>query len=120
MHRSFAALRMTGVLGVIAASLTLAGGFLIAAEAPTSPSELPAGPMQAKAVTACMECHEARIIVQQRLSKAAWTREVDKMIKWGAVVDSADRDALIDYFSSNFPPDKDPYVASPTTVAKKK
>jgi hypothetical protein len=76
-----------------------------------SPSELPEGPMQAKAVTACTECHEARIIVQQRLSKAAWTKEVDKMMKWGAVVEPQDRDALIDYLSGNFPVDKAEYVA---------
>lgn len=71
--------------------------------------DLPPGGMQAKATTACTECHEARIIVQQRLSKAAWTKEVDKMMKWGAVVDAGDRDALIDYLSANFNPDQPPY-----------
>jgi len=81
-----------------------------------SDSELPAGPMQAKATTACAECHEARIIVQQRLSKAAWTKEVDKMTKWGALVDPQDRDALIDYLSTNFTADKPPYVAEHTQV----
>src|ERR1700674_2936360 len=69
-------------------------------------ADFPAGPMQAKATTACLECHEARIILQQRLSKPAWTKEVDKMTKWGALVDPADRDAFIDYLSSNFPPEK--------------
>jgi hypothetical protein len=72
-------------------------------------ADLPPGPMQAKATTACLECHEARIILQQRLTKPAWTKEVDKMMKWGAVVDPADRDALIDYLSTNFGPDKPPY-----------
>jgi hypothetical protein len=66
--------------------------------------------MQQKATTVCLECHEARIILQQRLSKATWTKEVDKMMKWGAVVDTADRDALIDYLSTNFGPDKPAYV----------
>jgi hypothetical protein len=70
--------------------------------------DLPAGAMQQKVTTACTECHESRIILQQRLSKAAWTKEVDKMIKWGAVVDPADRDAFIDYLSLNFPPEKPP------------
>jgi hypothetical protein len=44
--------------------------------------------------------------VQQRLSKKGWTKEVDKMIKWGAVVEAADRDAIIDYLGVNFPKDK--------------
>jgi len=67
--------------------------------------------MQEKATAACTSCHEARIIVQQRLSKAAWGKEVDKMTKWGAEVDANDRDALIDYFSANFSPDQPAYVA---------
>jgi hypothetical protein len=81
-------------------------------------ADLPPGPMQAKATAACTECHEARILLQQRLSKAAWTKEVDKMTKWGAVVDASDRDALIDYLSINFSPDKPPYEP-PRTVAGK-
>jgi hypothetical protein len=67
--------------------------------------------MQSKAHADCAVCHDTHIIVQQRLSKAAWGKEVDKMIKWGAIVDASDRDGLVDYFSTNFPPDKPPYVA---------
>ena len=80
-------------------------------------ADLPPGPMQAKATAACMECHEARIILQQRLSKAGWTKDVDKMTKWGALVDPADRDALIDYLSSTFSPDK-PAYEPPRTAGK--
>jgi hypothetical protein len=90
--------------------LAILAGVLCRAQIP-SPAELPNGPMQTKAATACTECHEARIIVQQRLSKAAWAKEVDKMIKWGALVDPQDKDALIDYLSENYPVDKPEYVA---------
>ncbi len=83
---------------------------LLAAQMSGTPS-LPPGPIQAKVTTACTECHETRIILQQRLSKAAWTKEVDKMIKWGAVVDASDREAFVEYLSTNFPPDKAPYEA---------
>ena len=79
--------------------------------------ELPSGAMQQKVTTACTECHGSRIILQQRLSKGAWTKEVDKMTKWGALVDPADRDGFIDYLSSNFPPDKAPAVM-PRAAAK--
>jgi hypothetical protein len=74
--------------------------------------------MRAKATTACLECHEARIILQQRLSKAAWTREVDKMTKWGAVVDPNDRDSLIDYLSAAFGPERPPYQPPRTSTEK--
>jgi hypothetical protein len=80
-------------------------------------ADLPAGPMQAKATTACTECHESRIIVQQRLSKPAWAKEVDKMMKWGAVVDPQDRDKLIDYLSENFGPDRPAYMPDRSAAA---
>jgi len=80
--------------------------------------DLPAGSMQQKATTACLECHEARIILQQRLSKAAWVKEVDKMVKWGAVVDANDRDGLIDYLSTNFGPEQPAYKPTRTTSEK--
>jgi hypothetical protein len=89
----------------IGASLLLCGlSWALAQQGP----RLPDGAIQSKVVTACTECHESRIILQQRLSKAAWTKEVDKMVKWGAVIDAKDRDAIIDYLSTNFPPDKAP------------
>ena len=77
-------------------------------------ADLSTGPLQAKMKTACLECHDSGIIVQQRLGKVAWTKEVDKMIKWGAVVDPGDRDAFIEYLSANFPADKEPHVAART------
>ena len=106
--------------------IVLMGSFdrsFAAEDAKTTPSytaELPPGPMQAKATAACTECHEARILLQQRLSKAAWTKEVDKMTKWGALVDPADRDGLIDYLSTNFSPDKPPYEPQRTAVGGSK
>jgi hypothetical protein len=100
-------------------ALALASPFLTLAQKPASATaDLPPGPMQAKATTTCLECHEARIILQQRLSKPAWTKEVDKMTKWGAVVDPNDRDALIDYLSTSFNPDKPAYEPQRTTVDK--
>jgi hypothetical protein len=101
---------------LLAAPLSLACLAVLCAQS----ADLPAGPVQGKVSTACLECHESRIIVQQRLSKAAWTREVDKMIQWGALVKPGDRDAFIDYLSTNFPSDKQPYVALRLTTAKKK
>src|SRR5262252_49453 len=80
-----------------------------------SPNEqLPAGAAKDKAEAACLTCHEARIIMQQRLSKAAWGKEVDKMMKWGAEVDPKDRDALVDYFTASFTPEQQAYEAPKT------
>jgi hypothetical protein len=40
------------------------------------------------------------------------------MAKWGAVVDANDREALIDYLSTNFGPDQ-PAYEPPRTSAQK-
>jgi hypothetical protein len=84
-----------GLVGLIAPTLL-----------PAQSPELPAGPIQAQVRTDCTECHDSHIIMQQRLSNKAWSKEVDKMIKWGAVVAPSDRNAFIDYLSLNFPPEK--------------
>ncbi len=88
------------------------------AKPPATSEPLPDGPMKEAATTACTECHDSSIILQQRLSKAAWTKTVDKMIKWGATVDAKDHDSLIDYLSTNLGPDKPPYEP-PKTAAEK-
>ena len=90
-------------------------GSVAAAQSPS----LPAGVAQAKVTTACIECHESRIILQQRLSKVTWAKEVEKMVKWGALVDPADQDSFVDYLSANFPADKPAEPAARTAAEKK-
>src|SRR5262249_42767718 len=46
---------------------------------------------------ACRTCHQDDVVRQQRLTRAQWDREIDKMTGWGAVVD--DRSALLDFLS---------------------
>jgi hypothetical protein len=108
-------MRSLAAVAIIVAITSLTGYSQQAAKAA---EDLPAGAMQAKATTACLECHEARIILQQRLSKATWTKEVDKMVKWGAVVEASDHDALIDYLSANFSPDQPAYEPPRTSSEK--
>jgi mono/diheme cytochrome c family protein len=64
---------------------------------------LPPGRMQEKAKAVCLPCHDARIIVQQRMTRVQWAKDMDKMIRWGAPVEPGDREGLIDYFAKNFP-----------------
>lgn len=55
---------------------------------------------------ACLSCHDADIIEQQKLSKTGWTNSVAKMVRWGAAVPEAEREPLADYLFSRFPPKK--------------
>jgi hypothetical protein len=74
--------------------------------------DLPEGKGAELARDRCVNCHEADLIVSQRLSRQGWTREVEKMIRWGAVVSDAEKEPLIDYLFGNFGP-------RPLAVARK-
>jgi mono/diheme cytochrome c family protein len=66
--------------------------------------ELPPGAGRETVTARCLTCHESDLIAQQRLSRAGWARELDKMIRWGAVVDANERDPMLDYLSAHFTP----------------
>lgn len=62
---------------------------------------------------ACAPCHSLRLIHSQRLSKAAWNKELDKMAGWGSKIE--DRDALLEYLVANYGDDK---PAGPLATSK--
>ena len=61
---------------------------------------------QKEEARSCVACHSLRLIHSQRLSRAVWKKELDKMVRWGTVI--ADRDALLEYLAANFGDDKAP------------
>jgi DMSO/TMAO reductase YedYZ molybdopterin-dependent catalytic subunit len=63
--------------------------------APNAPTELK---------SACLGCHGDDVIKQQRLTRAQWDREVNKMTGWGAQVKAEDREGFLDFLSKNFGP----------------
>ena len=52
--------------------------------------------------TACFACHDDHMMKQQRLTRAQWDREINKMTGWGAEVKPQDRDGILNYLSSQF------------------
>jgi DMSO/TMAO reductase YedYZ molybdopterin-dependent catalytic subunit len=52
----------------------------------------------------CMGCHDEHMMQQQRLTRAQWDQEVNKMTNWGAPVKPDTREALLDYLSSRYEP----------------
>jgi len=45
----------------------------------------------------CLGCHEPDVIRQQRLTRAQWDRELNKMVGWGARLRPEDRETFLDY-----------------------
>jgi DMSO/TMAO reductase YedYZ molybdopterin-dependent catalytic subunit len=54
--------------------------------------------------TTCLACHDEDVITQQRLTRAQWEAEINKMVGWGAKVSDQDRSVLLDYFASSYGP----------------
>ncbi len=52
---------------------------------------------------ACLACHGADLTEQQRLSVTGWTREVEKMMRWGASVTEAEKAVLVEFLSASYP-----------------
>jgi DMSO/TMAO reductase YedYZ molybdopterin-dependent catalytic subunit len=51
----------------------------------------------------CLGCHGEEAIVQQRLSRTQWERELEKMQRWGAPVTPQNQQVLLDYLSRRAP-----------------
>lgn len=54
----------------------------------------------------CLPCHSLRLVRSQRLSRAAWDRELTKMAGWGWTSKPEERAALLEYLVANFGDDK--------------
>jgi mono/diheme cytochrome c family protein len=52
----------------------------------------------------CVPCHSLRIVHSNRLSKAGWNKELDKMAGWGTKY--TDREAILEYLVATFGDDK--------------
>lgn len=50
----------------------------------------------------CIGCHEADLIVSQRLSQGGWDREIAKMERWGAKLAADERATLLAYLAREF------------------
>jgi cytochrome c5 len=72
------------------------------------------GPGKAVADLACLQCHSASMVLQQRLNEKQWAKELDKMIGWGAAVPADKRDELLAYLLANFGPDNDRFEPTVT------
>jgi hypothetical protein len=46
---------------------------------------------------ACIPCHSAEMVAQQRLDRATWEAIVDRMISYGAPITPATRPLILDY-----------------------
>ena len=71
---------------------------------PQSPQASPYAPFPEKVKASCIGCHGEEMITGQKLTRAQWEREVDKMKGWGASVTPENRSEIVDYLLGQFGP----------------
>jgi hypothetical protein len=75
--------------------------------APAAPAETSSASAPPQFKSACMVCHEDDVIRQQRLTRAQWDRELNKMAGWmpsDRQMSAADRETILNYVSATFGP----------------
>jgi DMSO/TMAO reductase YedYZ molybdopterin-dependent catalytic subunit len=68
----------------------------------TEPRPSGSGITDALAREKCLSCHDHTLITGQKLTPTAWTREVEKMMRWGVQASEAEKQALIRYLAERF------------------
>ncbi len=65
---------------------------------------LPEAPGREIAGRACLMCHSASMLTQQRKDSTAWDKTLAQMRAWGAPLSEGERDTLRDYLVARFGP----------------
>lgn len=85
--------------------------------APRTPGPLSRAEGEALVKNACLSCHSEDMLEQQRLTLAQWTKEVTKMVGWGANLDPIDTAPLTSWLAATYGPDAGLYEASVISAA---
>lgn len=101
MSRGVEAFWRAGQRALLACAV--AGVCVAVSVAAQAPETLPAGEGREVVRTKCLTCHDAELIVQQRLTRPGWVRELEKMERWGAVLTAGERATAADYLAQHFP-----------------
>ena len=93
--------RLRVLAGACAIAAMVAGAGRMGAQVP-APAALPQSAGADVATARCIGCHQADLIVAQRLSPTGWDREVAKMERWGAKLSPEERPQLVAYLAREF------------------
>lgn len=95
--------RSTAVLPV-ALVAGLAVGLASGRPAAQPANPLPPGEHMPLVLGACIPCHSAEMVAQQRLDRATWQAIVDRMISYGAPITPETRPLILDYLATRLGP----------------
>jgi hypothetical protein len=82
----------------------LAVGLATGRSAAQAINPLPPGEHMPLVLGACIPCHSAEMVAQQRLDRKTWEAIVDRMIAYGAPITPETRPLILDYLASRLAP----------------
>ena len=88
-----------------------------ASAADAAPAQLSSEQGHALVRDACLSCHSEEMLVQQRLTRAQWSKTVTKMVSWGANLDAKDAEPLAAWLAAEYGPDAGPYEPAQISAA---
>ncbi len=71
-------------------------------------AQLPDGPGKAETERLCASCHELNKSISLRQDEAGWGATVQKMIAFGAKIETDEMVAIVKYLAKSYPPDELP------------
>ncbi|MEB3222523.1 MAG: hypothetical protein VKS61_10635 [Candidatus Sericytochromatia bacterium] len=101
--------RVAALVGLVLTPLLLGATPPGAFTSPPPPTVAwPPGAGRELVTTRCLFCHQAELIVGQRLTAAQWHKEVTKMVRWGAPLDAKEQAVLADWLARHYGPEQPP------------
>jgi hypothetical protein len=94
-------------LAVLVAATLVAGlavGLSVGPSPAQPPNLLPPGEHMPLVLGACIPCHSAEMVAQQRLDRATWEAIVDRMVTYGAPITPETRPLILQYLVTRLAP----------------
>jgi hypothetical protein len=96
--------RSAAAIGPVALVAGLAIGLAAGRSPAQTANPLPPGEHMPLVLGACIPCHSAEMVAQQRLDRATWEAIVDRMITYGAPITPETRPLILEYLVTRLAP----------------
>lgn len=93
-----------GEAAVIARYLAEGGGVARGERSRSTEAALPDGPGRALLVSACVQCHDVGVTVNQRKTLTEWRHSIEGMVRLGAKLTGSEIEVLARYLAQSFGP----------------
>jgi hypothetical protein len=96
--------RSRGAIVGAVLGIGLAGGLGVGRSLAQPGNPLPPGEHMPLVLGACIPCHSAEMVAQQRLDRKTWEAIVDRMVSYGAPITPETKPLILEYLATRLAP----------------